>query len=134
MGRSFAALLRESGGGGLEPRPLFAETWFARGFGAEGPKPVRQPSYSVRLGARKLVRLRDGEGFRYAYYDLASDPAERRDLYAADPAAAADLRALLDAYPDRAARLREAMLDGSAGEAAVDPLRESQLRALGYVE
>ncbi len=135
MGQSFAALLRERApapGPGL--RPLFAETWFAPGFGAEGRKPVRQPSYSVRLGMRKLVRLREGEGFRYAYYDLSSDPGERRDLYAADPAAAADLRALLDAYPDRAARLREELLDGRAPEAAPDPVRESQLRALGYVE
>jgi hypothetical protein len=95
---------------------------------------VRQPSYSVRLGSRKLVRVRDGEGFRYAYYDLATDPGERRDLYAADPAAAADLRALLDAYPDRAARRREALLDGRAAEAGLDPLRQSQLRALGYAE
>ena len=93
-----------------------------------------QPSYSVRVGSRKLVRLRDGAGYRYAYYDLAKDPGERHDLYPADPAAAADLRELLDAYPERVARRREALLDGSATEAALDPQRETQLRALGYVE
>jgi arylsulfatase A-like enzyme len=135
MGRSLAPLLR-----GAEPdaalreRPLFAETWFRQGFGPEGPKPVDQPSYSVRVGSRKLVRLREGERFRYAYYDLARDPGERRDLYAADPAGASDLRALVDAYPLRAVRLREALLDGEAEERPLEPERESQLRALGYVE
>src|SRR5262245_57329333 len=134
MGRSFAAQLRGSGEGDAGPRPLFSETWFEAGFGAEGPKPVAQPSYSVRIGSRKLVRLRDGAGYRYAYYDLAKDPDERHDLYPADPAAAADLRELLDAYPERAARRREALLAGSAKETALDPQRETQLRALGYVE
>jgi arylsulfatase A-like enzyme len=135
MGQSFASLLRESGDGASVPaRPLFAEAWFEAGFGAEGPKPVEQPSYAVRVGSRKLVRLREGPGFRYAYYDLSNDPGERRDRYAADPAAAADLRALLDAYPERVARQREALLDDRAPEGALDPERESQLRALGYVE
>jgi arylsulfatase A-like enzyme len=135
MGRSLVPLLRGAGdAGGFTERPLFAEAWFRGGFGAEGPKPVEQPSYSVRVGDRKLVRLRDGDGFRYAYYDLRSDPGERRDLYARDPAAAADLRALLDAHPARMAERREALLDGREADGALDPERESQLRALGYLD
>jgi len=135
MGRSFASLLRNA----QPPRnsdahPIFSETWFEAGFGAEGPKPVSQPSYAVRVGSRKLVRLRDGEGFRYAYYDLAADPSEQRDLYASDPAAAADLRALLDAYPTRVTRLRAALTAERAADGSLDPERESQLRALGYLE
>ena len=135
MGRSFAPLLRGAQAeGGSDPRPIFSETWFEAGFGAEGPKPVQQPSYAVRKGSRKLVRLRSGEGFRYAYYDLAADPAERRDLYSADPEAAADLRALLDAYPQRIARTREELGLERAPGGVLDPERESQLRALGYLD
>jgi arylsulfatase A-like enzyme len=136
MGRSFAALLRgEEPEAAWRERPLFAETWFVRGFGAEGPKPVTQPSYAVQAGSRKLVRLRTADGFRYAYYDLALDPGERHDLYAADPRAAADLRALLDAYPEQAAARRRALLGAPAeGDAGVGPEREAQLRALGYLE
>jgi len=135
MGRSFASLLRGSQSQrNSDAHPLFSETWFEAGFGAEGPKPVQQPSYAVRKGSRKLVRLRTGEGFRYAYYDLAADPAERHDLYATDPEAAADLRALLDAYPNRVARLREALTLERASGGGLDPERESQLRALGYLE
>jgi len=137
IGRSFAALLRgEAPDAGWRERPLFAETWFARGFGAEGPKPVAQPSYAVQAGSRKLVRLRTPEGLRYAYYDLARDPGERRDRYPADPQAAADLRALLDAYPEQAEARRRALLGAGAqaGDAAVGPEREARLRALGYVE
>ena len=133
-GTSYAALVR----GGAEPpessaRPLFAETWFRAGFGARGPQPVEPPSYSVRLGSRKLVRVRDGAGFRDAYYDLARDPGERIDLLPADPAAAADLRALLDAHLERLAELRGAVR-GGAGERPLDPEREDALRALGYLE
>ncbi len=135
MGRSFANLARGAPTA-EEPaaHPLFSETWFENGFGADGPKPVQQPSYAVRVGSRKLVRLRAGEGFRYAYYDLAQDPGERHDLYADDPEAAADLRALLDAYPSRVARLRDALVADDAAGGPLDPERESQLRALGYLE
>jgi arylsulfatase A-like enzyme len=135
MGRSFASLLREAQiPSDSDARPLFSETWFEAGFGAEGPKPVQQPSYSIRKGSRKLVRLRADEGFRYAYFDLSADPGERRDLYAADPGAAADLRALLDAYPERVARLRERLAREPSADRALDPERESRLRALGYLE
>jgi len=133
-GASYAALVR-----GAEeppegsPRPLFAETWFRAGFGAQGPQPVDPPSYSVRLGSRKLVRVRDGRGFREAYYDLARDPGERIDLLPQDPAAAADLRALLDAHLEHLAELRGARR-GGAGERPLDPEREDALRALGYLE
>jgi len=133
-GTSFAALVRGRSDATAEARrPLFAETWFRAGFGAAGPQPVEQPSYAVRVGSRKLVRLRDGEGFRYAYYDLARDPGERHDLYPEDPAAAEDLRALLDAHPQRLAGQRAAVVGGAA-ERPLDPEREAQLRALGYLE
>ena len=133
-GASYAALAR----GGAEdparsPRPLFAETWFRAGFGARGPQPVEPPSYAVRVGARKLVRVRDGSGFRDAYYDLARDPGEHHDLAAEDPAAAAELRALLDAHLERSAALRADVVDG-ASERPLHPEREDELRALGYLE
>jgi len=135
-GRSFADLVRGEGGDGSgRERPLYSEAWFRWAHSPTGLRPVEQPTLSVRLGDRKLIRFRRGEGHRYEYYDLARDPDEQRDLYPQQPAAAADLRALLDGYEASALEQRRALLDEDAGDAPLlDPDHEESLRALGYVD
>ena len=74
----------------------------------------------------------------YQLFDLASDPAEERDLWseAADEGSA--LRALIDAYiahGDTARAGRGETLRSDAGTpGALDAERYEKLRALGYVE
>ena len=136
MGRSFADLVR--GGSADESwsrRPLFSEAWFCWAHTPSGRRRVEQPTLAVRVGARKLIRFREGSGFRYEYYDLGRDPAERRDLYPERAAAAADLRALLDGYERDAAARRSALVGHDGRDAVgIDPDQEQGLRALGYLE
>ncbi|MEE9608922.1 MAG: sulfatase [Myxococcota bacterium] len=142
-GRSFADLLRADGPvDGRPPSPVYSEAWYRWGA-RPGGKPVRvaQPTFSVRVGDRKLVRYRRGKGVGYAYFDLASDPGERVDRYAAMRDRVGDLRELIDAYPEAAAATKRA-LSGKKGALsrreqapfALDPEREEKLRALGYLE
>jgi len=136
MGRSFAAIARgEDADAEWLARPVYSEAWYP--FRHDGERLVRvpQPTLAVRVGPRKLVRSREGSGFRYAYFDLARDPGERRDRYAEEPQAARDLRELLDGYEAEAAR-RAAALGGRApaGSVAADPEQEERLRALGYLD
>ena len=131
------------GSGGPAPealayRPLYSES---RGTLALGPDramlPFHPPAYLVRVGDRKLARYRDGEGrHRYEYYDLATDPAEREDLYPTRSDEARDLFELLESYEARGRDLR-ARIDGGqdpSGQAVeLDPRQEEKLRALGYL-
>ena len=116
----FATILRHAGiapDGDVQSRPL------------DEPHPVWVEDIDsggarVRVGydgTLKLVRSADAD----AVYDLAADPAESRRL---DAAAAGALRSAMDAFsalprPENLAR-----------PPALDPEREAQLRALGYVE
>ena len=98
---------------------------------------VRQPTFAVRRGHRKLIRYREGpHGFRYAYYDLSSDPRETRDMYAQLTEAASDLRELLDHYRPVAEKLRASLWKDTdtVVEDEIDPEREQKLRALGYID
>jgi arylsulfatase len=74
-----------------------------------------------------LRRERDG---REELYDLASDPAETRNLAAAQPDA---LRELADFTASRRAEIRRAAV-APPGEPPIDPATLEQLRRLGYVE
>jgi arylsulfatase A-like enzyme len=144
QGRSLAGLVA-----GREPesafsdRALFSETRTRTALAAERsivPFPI--PAFMVRQGTRKLLRYPDGTGgFRYELYDVARDPAERRDLWTDEGDSAADLRALLDGYETASQDHRE-RIDASTGAGAapevqvvpLDPAQEQKLRALGYLE
>jgi arylsulfatase A-like enzyme len=140
MGRSFAPLV-----GGAAPgpdwasRPIYSESWSEQAVelrdGHIQKLDQRPPAFAVRLGSRKLIRDRQASGPRYRYYDLAADPGEQSDLYPGDPGAAADLRALVDAYESAMAERRRGLPSGEAADdAPLDPRREEALRALGYLE
>ena len=102
-----------------ESRPIF-------GRRRHYPRPYqghRGTLFFVRDGSWKLIRATESDD---ELYDLAADPAERRDLLAARPEVAKRLDALLDTslarHPDRVLELEpsEAVRRG--------------LEALGYVE
>ncbi len=64
------------------------------------PTPVSPASY-VRSGDWKLIRLycdNEDQSNRYELYDLASDPGERNNLAASQPARVKELAARLDTY------------------------------------
>jgi arylsulfatase A-like enzyme len=143
MGRSFAASLRGADGAGAPPeRPIYSETWteLTTRMTADAIKTERleHPVFAVRKQGRKLIRGGPPAAPRYQYYDVGRDPEERDDLYERDPAAAADLRALLEAYEASMAKTREALAAGEDMPALppelVDPEHIEKLRALGYVE
>jgi arylsulfatase A-like enzyme len=133
------------GSGGEEEyaaRSLFSEAVAHLAWG-ENMKwvPFRPPAYSVRVGSRKLARYRTKDGYRFEFYDLASDPLEQRDLYPAEPAAAADLVALIGDYERRSSEMRSE-IDAAAGtegasapgKTFLDPEQEQKLKALGYIQ
>lgn len=141
MGRSFAPLVRgRAPDRAWSDRPMFSEAWRTARVGANSRAQLRyseiaQPSYAVRRGDRKLIRYRDGSGFRYAYYDLANDPDERQNLYSSDPTAAQDLRSLIEDYVVEAELLQQGLTRDSANAPPpLDPEREERLRALGYLQ
>lgn len=118
-------------------RPLYSES---RGTMSLGPdrsiKIFEPPAFLVRIGDRKLTRYRnEGDGLSYEYYDLASDPEERRDLYRSHADEAADLFELLESYEERGRALRARIDRGEPDSQAVelDPRQEEKLRALGYL-
>jgi arylsulfatase A-like enzyme len=139
MGRSFADVVR---GGRPDPswreRPVFSEAWLSYGLLDRGKRRIDQPTLAVRVGPRKLLRYRDGEGYRYEYYELDRDPRERKDLYPEDASAAQDLKQLLDGYEANAQRLRRllerASETGGRLEFDLDPQHREALRALGYLD
>jgi arylsulfatase A-like enzyme len=102
-------------------------------------KTFQKPGFVVRQGARKLARYRRDGAFAYEAFDLAADPGERSNLFAADPAAHADLRAFVDGYEEdakaRATALRtEARATAEPGAVPIDDRQREKLRALGYAD
>jgi arylsulfatase A-like enzyme len=143
MGRSFAAALRGAAAGGPSPdRPIYSETWteLTTRMTGDGLKTERleHPVFAVRKQGRKLIRRGPPAAPQYQYYDVARDPEEAVDLYERDATAAADLRALLEAYEASMAKTREALAAGEDMPALppelVDPEHIDKLRALGYLQ
>ena len=143
-GRSLVPLLRADAGKSDAPawpeRMLFSESWGGKSKDLNYVEyEFDRPAFSVRQGSRKLSRYRTPDGFRYEYYDLATDPAERTDLYLAHAADAADLKQALDGY--EAACLARLAAARSEAEAApvqqapqMDPRQNEKLKALGYLQ
>jgi arylsulfatase A-like enzyme len=106
-----------AGGPGSARIEFYADPPKARTQGALGAEPAQ----AFVSGSLKLIRYRE----RAELYDLAADPAERRDLSVERPEVVRDLAASLsDLGIERA---------GSATVEADDALRE-RLQALGYLE
>lgn len=137
QGWSLRPVLDGHDGAPFVSRPVYSES---RGTMALGPdRSIRifdPPAFLVRVGDRKLTRYRtEGGGLRYEYYDLASDPQERRDLYPTRPDEAGDLFELLESYEERGRALRASIDHGEPDSQAVelDPRQQEKLRALGYL-
>jgi arylsulfatase A-like enzyme len=143
MGRSLVALLRgKKAADAGSDTPVYSEAWYPRGV-TVGRKwiEIAQPTLSVQLGDRKLIRYRRGDGFRYEYYDLREDPREEHDRYDEMTSQCRDLKQLIDAYPSAMASLADALAQkeretapGAEAELPLDPDREEKLRALGYLD
>jgi len=154
-GQSFARSARaQTLASASAPRPIFSE---ARGskelfLGRRGGMRTRQvevPGYAVRVGDRKLIRNLGDPGRRpastpgstgptYLYFDLAADPAERRDLIGSAGADAPLLRRLLESYVStgeaKRASHRESVRTETGTPGVLDADRRAKLRALGYLE
>ena len=75
-------------------------------------------------GARKYIRAPKEE-----LYDLKSDPGETRNLFAADPKQAEDLKTGLDRL------IKESLIPGSSsGKLALTAEEQARLRSLGYID
>lgn len=119
-------------GGAMRGRDLFA------GLPASTPlvvEAMRGQQLSVRDGDWKLIRTVhdvswapdfEREAGTIELFDLASDPDERRNLAASEPARRAALEAALDAW------IANHPAAGTRAPVATD--RAEDLRALGYVE
>jgi len=117
-------------------RQIVVEAWIDDYCPGKG---YQKPGFGVRQGARKLARYRRGGTVEYEAYDLDADPGERSNLYAADPAAHADLRAFIDGYEEdakaRATALQtEARATAEPAAVPIDDRQREKLRALGYMD
>lgn len=138
QGWSLVPLLEGGDGTRFVTRPIYSES---RGTMALGPDrsilPFHPPAFLVRVGDRKLTRYPDADGQAHLeYYDLATDPKERHNLYEGRKEEARDLFELLDGYEDagRALRARLDRGDPPDGQTVeLDPRQEEKLRALGYL-
>jgi arylsulfatase A-like enzyme len=126
----------------LPPRTLVSESWspLAIAFGGVR-RPFPGPAFAATLWPRKLARYQFPDGsVKYELYNLATDPAERANLWPLAAASSTDLREVVDrrqAIGADAQRSRKAKV-GTAGNPAeapaVDPAVQEKLKALGYVE
>ncbi|MBI1816111.1 MAG: sulfatase [Deltaproteobacteria bacterium] len=122
------------------PRVLFSEAWGASGNGPDyEPILFERPGYLAQLGTRKLCRYLDlqRQPF-YPFYDLATDPGEKKDIYDTHAAEVADLRTLLDTYDATCLATKTSLAGAAAGvkaeQAKLQPEQEEKLRALGYIK
>ncbi len=93
---------------------------------------ARRVERSVIYGGWKYVRSFDPD--REQLYDLSLDPLERRDLAAASPRKAAQLREMLEAHGEESKRLRAfyGLEDAKVQKDSEDARR--RLKSLGYIQ
>ena len=108
---------------------MLAKTTKAATHGAVRARTDFEDLWALRTARHKLMYSEGGA--RKALFDLASDPGERADVLAAQPAAAAELMRRLRAQVYRLEPL-EADPRAIPGQREVEALT-SELRALGYV-
>ena len=115
-------------------RPIFFEllsSWYVQ-QGSETTAQIEDWA-GVRVGDRKLLVRRDGPpGAEEAYYDLAADPGEQRDVAASRPAERAELAARLAEQQRRSEADAQAFEAGGTAELEVEA--REQLCALGYLD
>lgn len=89
----------------------------------------------VRTERWKLIRIPHPDGDRFELYDLASDPAEKNDLYDELSGQAGKLEPLLRAWIE-SDPARDADASDTEEEAleGLDPDEIQQLRTLGYIQ
>ena len=107
-----------AGGPGRAVVEFYADPGKAKSQGSLGAEPAQ----ALVAGSKKLVRYRD----HAELFDLAADPAERRDLAPREPRLAGSLG---DALPPIGFRRADSAVEDSA-----DPELREQLEALGYLE
>jgi arylsulfatase A-like enzyme len=120
VGRSLAALAARTAAGDADTAA--ARLRLAEAI-AYGPDLV-----ALRQGRWKLIAARDGRPL--ALFDVGADPGEQHDLAAAEPAALAALRALLNDWTATGCGAHGSG-PGAAWEDVDDTVRE-RLRDLGY--
>jgi choline-sulfatase len=113
-GRSLVALVDDRGLDATPPAAAYAETYFPQFF--MGWAPLR----AVRDGQWKFIDAPEPE-----LYDLAADPGERHNVYAAQPATARSLRRQLETLARSA--------PGRDSPAPMSAEARQRLSALGYV-
>ncbi len=132
-GRSLVPLIAKAGGfeaggpgeaEGLARRPVFSQ--LDRGWGQV--EEAKRPLVAVQQGESKLIRHVDRPP-RSEFFDLASDPGEQKNLYAARPPALEPLEALADRY----ARERKSPFGVEPPQRELSELQRNQLKALGYL-
>jgi arylsulfatase A-like enzyme len=140
LGIDLSATLRDPDAHPVTNRPLFSEAWAEVGHGV-GYELVKfeRPGYMVQVGTEKLMRIRRQGQPVYERYDLASDPAERRNLYVEGAPDPLGLRAAVDGYEATCAQLAEHLRQQAGGskdspaKVQLSPEQEEKLRALGYL-
>ena len=104
------------------------------------PDGFASPAMTIRRRGLKLIRHRKGGSARQLCFDLTRDPGETRSVCAERAEEVAELALLLDRYEEQARTQRGALRGGDtspvlpAGKAPLDPDREAELRALGYID
>lgn len=117
--------------GRVKGEPPLAYSESGRNFYAENPRqhlPGTAGKWRMMRSDRyKLIRIPKRGGPDWELYDLVADPGETRNLYGANPEAAADLKQelerLIETDPDRDDRAEPPLPEGL----------EQHLRSLGYV-
>lgn len=125
----------------LDERTLFAEAWAPFRVLKDGSfdPQFHAPNFAQRSRGLKLIwtPAAPPAAGRLEAYDLATDPAERNDLAAADAerfrAGREALQAYATAAPADGTAAAQAGAPATAPPAAPDPATHEKLRALGYI-